>query len=364
MVADEKRDKELENQVEELAGRLLYINASDLTCIAKGLPYKPHFDADYVAKLKTGGVTAIHAALVLWFLESVTTAPKRIGTFYQLLEQYPNDLLLVETADDIARAQREGKVGLIMHFHNPSAIEDDLSLVAVYHRLGLRVLQLTYQGRSLLGDGCAEVSQGGLSSFGIRVIEEMNRLGILVDLAHAGYQTYMEALDVSKAPLINSHGCVRALRDLPRNLSDEQIIALANKGGVLGIMAKSDCLTPTGATEGATLDDFLNHIEYVIKLVGVDYVGIGLENAHGIDESDIQGLQAEFLTRMHKPYEQGRVPKDYQFDKLYSAKGIDNVTSVKRNLIRGLLARGYNETDIGKVLGGNFIRVYRQVWKA
>jgi len=349
--------------VEELAGKLPYINASDLTCIAPGMPYKVHFDADYVTRLKAGGVTAIHAALTVWFMESVTTAPKRVGSFLKLLDQFPDDLLHVQKADDVLRAHRERKVGLIMHFHSPAAIEDDLDLLAVYHRLGLRVMQLTYQGRSLLGDGCAEPNQGGLSSLGIRAIEEMNRLGVLIDLSHTGYRTYMEALELSSVPVINSHGCVRTLRDLPRNLNDEQIKALARKGGVLGIMAKSHCLTPKGAMEGATLDDFLDHIDYVSKLVGVDFVAIGLENAHGIEASEVKDLEAQIHGRSARSYDRPLFPKEYRFEKVYSAKDLDEVTAVKRNLIRGLLGRGYSEIEIGKILGGNLIRVYGQVWK-
>lgn len=363
MGSAEHDDRPSDSQVEELAGKLPYINASDLTCIAPGMPYKAHFDGDYVARLKAGGVTAIHAALTVWFMESVTTAPKRVGSFLKLLDQFPDDLLHIQSVDDVLRAKREGKVGLIMHFHSPAAIEDDLDLFAVYHRLGLRVMQLTYQGRSLLGDGCAEPSQGGLSSLGIRAIEEMNRLGILVDLSHTGYRTYMEALEVSNVPVINSHGCVRTLRDLPRNLDDEQIKALARKGGVLGIMAKSHCLTPKGAIEGATLDDFLDHIDYVNKLVGVDYVAIGLENAHGIDASDVKDLEDQIRRRSPRPYDRPLFPKEYKFEKVYSAKDLEEVTAVKRNLIRGLLCRGYSETEIGKILGGNLIRVYGQVWK-
>lgn len=356
--------KVLDEQVEELAQKLTFINASDLTCFAPGMPLKVHFDADYVAKLKAGGVTAIHVALAVYFLESMATAPKRMGSFYKLLDQFPHDLLHVLTVEDLLRAKREGKVGLIIHFHTPAPIEDDLDLLPVYHRLGLRVMQLTYQGRSLVGDGCGESGPGGVSSFGARVIEEMNRLGVLVDLSHAGYRTYMDALEISKVPVINSHACVRGLRDFPRNLDDEQIRALAQKGGVLGIMAKAQCLTKDGAMEGATLDHFLDHIDYVRKLVGVDYVGIGLENAFGIVAEEAKGLMAELHRRSPRPDDRPLFPKEYKFEKIYSARGVDDVTAAKRNLIRGLLGRGYTEAEIAKVLGENWIRVYRQVWKA
>lgn len=357
-------DRSPETLVEELAGRLPFIQASDMTSIARGMSYRPRFGADYVAKLKTGKVTAVHTSGMLSVVESTVTVPKKVGAFIRLLGQFPNDLLLVRTAEDVVRAEREGKIGLIMHFHSPAAIEDDIGLLWLYHHVGLRVMQLTYQGRSLVGDGCAEPKDGGLSSFGIRVVEEMNKLGILIDLSHAGSRTFMEAVEISKVPVINSHGCVRGLMDGHRNLSDEQIKAMAKKGGVLGIMSKPHWLTPKGATEGAGLEEFLDNIEYVIKLVGVDYVGIGLEAAYGVDAGDRLESEKELKDKLYRFGEQSPMPKNMRLD-WYLAKDVgDDITTVKRNLIRGLLKRGHTETDIGKILAGNFMRVYRQVWKA
>lgn len=354
----------LHDRTDELVQRLPFINASDLTSATRGMPYKARFDREYVARLRTGGVTALHASLSVWFYDTFPTAVKRMGALLRFLEEFSDDLVLVRSADDLSRVETLGKIGFIIHFHNSAPIDDDLNLLAVYHRLGLRVMQLTYQGRSLLGDGCAEPSPGGLSSFGIRVVEEMNRLGILVDLAHAGARTFMEALEVSSRPVINSHGCVRAVRDHPRNLSDEQIVALARKGGVLGIMTKSDCLKEGGATEGTTLDDYLAHVEHVVRLVGPDHVAIGLENAYGIDDQDLQGLLADVVARMDRPFERGRVPKDYDFDRFYSAKGVHDMATAKRNLVAAFLQRGYSDADIAKILAGNLLRIYRQVWVA
>jgi membrane dipeptidase len=352
-----------EARVEDLAARLRFINASDLTSIARGMPYRPHFDAEYVRRLRTGQVTALHASLSVWFYDGFSAAMKRLGAVLRFLHEFRDSLALVRTPEDIEAAEAEGRIGVIVHFHSATPLDDDLTLLDIYARAGLRVMQLTYQGRNLVGDGCAEPTPGGLSSFGIRVVEEMNRLGILIDLAHAGARTFADALEVSRAPVINSHGCARALRDHPRNLTDDQIRALAANGGVMGIMAKSDCLAPRGATEGTTLDDYLAHLDHVVKLVGVEHVAIGLENGYGVDDMDLQGLLADVTLRMHRPYEQGRVPRNYDFDKFYSAKGVDDIRYAKRNLIRALLDRGYGEADLAKILAGNLLRVYRQAWK-
>ena len=352
-----------EGRVEDLTGRLRFINASDLTSVTRGMPYRERFGPEYISRLRKGGVTALHASLTVWFYDTFPAAMKRMGAVLRFLREFEGDLALVRTAEDIESAEAQGRIGVILHFHSATPLDDDLGLLEIYARSGLRVMQLTYQGRNLVGDGCAEINPGGLSSFGIRVVEEMNRLGILVDVAHAGPRTFADALEVSRAPVINSHGCVRALREHPRNLSDQQIRALADKGGVFGIMAKSDCLAPRGATEGTTLDEYLAHVEYVAKLVGVDHVAIGLENGYGVDDTDLQGLLADVKLRSHRPYEQGRVPKDYDFEKFYSAKGVEDISRAKRNLIRGLLGLGFVEDDIRKILGGNLLRLYGKVWK-
>jgi membrane dipeptidase len=358
-----KNDLELEERVTDMAKRLRYINASDLTAIARGMPYQPHFDDEYIAKLRAGGVTALHASLAVWFYDTFPASMRRVGAVLRFLEENTKDLVIVRTADDVLRAEKEGKIGIVIHFHNTTALDDDLTLVGVYHKLGLRCMQLTYQGRSFCGDGCAEPSPGGLSSFGIRVVEEMNRFGIIVDVAHAGERTFMEAIEASKYPVISSHGSVKGVHDHPRNVSDKQLEAIARKGGVFGIMAKSDTLRPNGAVDGSTLDDYLKHVDYVAKRVGADHVAIGLENGYKVNDVDLLGLQADGLLRFDKPYERGRVPKNHIFERYYSAVGVDDPSIVKKNVIRGLLKLGYKEADIAKILGENMLRVYRQVWK-
>jgi membrane dipeptidase len=340
-----------------------FVNASDLTAITRGMPYRPHFNKDYIRKLREGKVSAIHSSLVVWFWDSLTPAVKRLSSTLRFLDEHPDDLLLVRTVEDIARANREGKIGLIVHFHNSGALEDDISMVATFHRLGLRVMQLTYQGRSLVGDGCAEPSPGGISSFGIKVVEEMNRVGILVDLAHSGEKTFMETLEISTKPVVNSHGGVRGVRDHSRNLSDQQVVALARKGGVLGIMAKADTLVEGGAAKGATLDDYFAHLDYAVKLVGPDHVCIGLENGYGVDNNQLQDMLVDVILHTDQPFVRGRIPKEYEFEKYYSAQGLNDASTVKMNLVREMLKRGYARHDIEKILAGNLLRVYSEVWK-
>ncbi|HVZ45942.1 MAG TPA: membrane dipeptidase [Ramlibacter sp.] len=352
-----------EAAVAAICGEAPFINASDLTAITRGMPYRPQFNAEYIGKLREGGVTAIHSSLVVWFWDSMTPAVKRLSSTLRFLDEHANDLVLVRTAADIDRARSDGKIGLIVHFHNSSALEDDISMVATFHRLGLRVMQLTYQGRSLLGDGCAEPSPGGLSAFGIKVVEEMNRVGILVDLAHAGERTFMEALEVSTQPVVCSHGGVNGVRAHSRNLSDEQLRALAKKGGVLGIMAKADTLVEGGATRGATFEDYFAHLDYAVKLVGPDHVAIGLENGWGVDNGQLQDMLVDVILHTDKPFVRGRIPRDYEFDKYYSAQGVNDTSTVKANLVREMLRRGYARADMEKILAGNLMRVYAQVWK-
>jgi membrane dipeptidase len=359
-----ERLNELEIKVADLSSRLAYINAADLTAITRGMPYKPNFTKEYISLLRAGGVTAIHAALTIWFYDNWPASFKRMAQTLRFIDENADDLLLVRTAEDISRASQEGKIGIIIHFHNSVPIDDDLSLVAAYHRLGLRVMQLTYQGRSLLADGCGERAAGGVSSFGTRVIEEMNRVGIVVDVAHAGPQSISDAIDISSKPILFSHGGMSAVRNHARNLSDELATKLAKKGGVIGMMAKSETVVKDGAINGATLDDYLAHIDYAVKLVGADHVAIGLENGHGVDDGDLRGLEADFMLRLDKPHERGLVPKTYDFDKFYSAQGVNDARLAKANIIRGLLKRNYSEADVAKILASNLVRVYQQTMRA
>jgi membrane dipeptidase len=252
--------------------------------------------------------------------------------------------------------------------------------MSILKKLGLMVMQLTYQGRNLVGDGCGEdpKTSCGLSSFGRRVIDEMNRLHILIDLTHSSQKTFMDTLKISKDPVIYSHGCAKALCDEPRgrHLSDDQIHELAEKGGVLGMMAKhlNPPITPTGEVREMTMDDYMRHFEYVVNLVGINHVGIGTENGEDKSIEDVTALSREFEVRYYKPEVSGLYPKPLHEAHLtgtatldnhrrrYAALGTEKVAALKRNLLVELVNRGFSDKEIVKILGGNFLKIYKKIW--
>jgi membrane dipeptidase len=355
------------DKAHELCEKLLFINASDATNIAPGTfrhHLQPPFDKKYFEKLKAGDVNCIHTSFLCWFYDDFYMSMKRVSYLYKLLDLFKNDLKLVEKVDDIARARLEKRIGVIMHFHNSSMIDDDLAFLAIHHRLGLRVMQLSYQSRTLLCDGTGEDTDAGLSAMGIKAIDEMNRLGILVDVAHAGHKSALEAIERSRVPVICSHGALYSIHDNDRNIKDDLLQAIAEKGGVMGIMSKPTNLRPNGGLEGATIQDYVNHIEHIVKLVGVDHAGIGLENGYDRNSEDYEIMNSMFRERfISKRQQEMLVPQYNDFDKVYSADGVKDPSTAKFNIICELLKRGYSEQEIAKILGENFVRVYRQVWK-
>lgn len=270
---------------------------------------------------------------------------------YCLFEMEPR-LIHVLTGDDVRRAKREKKIGVIFGCQGmASKIEGDPGLIAILHRLGQRIGQIAYNSRDAIGCGALEEPDTGLTEFGRIVIREMNHVGMLVDLAHASHNTLMETIERSKAPVIVSHANVRALCNHTRNLTDDGLRALADCGGVVGITAYSPfCETTPGVRP--KLDDYIDHVAYVADLVGVDHVGIGSDFFEG--ESNIR-FERFFRTRYPE------LIRNYVLDTVY-VDGFSKVDHLPK-LTAGLLRRGFAPAEVKKILGGNFLRVFDQVWK-
>jgi membrane dipeptidase len=242
-----------------------------------------------------------------------------------------------------------GKVGIIFGFQNTTPIEDDLYMLSIFKELGVRIIQLTYMERNYVGDGCLEQSDCGLSRFGQEVIEEMNRLGILVDLSHVGYRTTMEAIEASEKPVAFTHANPCSLWDHPRNKTDEQIKALVQKGGVIGANIFPPFLA---AGSQATLEDVVGVIDYLVDLVGIDHVAIGTDFAEGRSREWFNWILA------------GRSKKGPGMELAYPIIYPASIQSAADfpNLTRALLARGYSEPHVKKVMGENWLRLFEEVW--
>jgi membrane dipeptidase len=260
-------------------------------------------------------------------------------------------LLHVRTAADITRAKAEGRLGIIFGCQGlDSKLEGDPSLILIMAKLGQRIMQLAYNERSMIGCGCLEPEDTGLTEFGRICIREIDDARMVVDLAHAGPRTAREAIEfTSRIPVI-THANVRALREHPRNAPDEVLDALARRGGVIGITAYAPFCEKTPGRRPA-LDDMIDHIAYVADRCGIDHVGLGSDFFEG--ES---WVRFERFFRRRYP----AIVGDYTIDTVY-VEGFSRADDYPA-VLAALRRRGFAEADVAKVLGGNFLRVFTEVW--
>ena len=312
------------------------------------LTHSPAHTSYYVE----GGVTV--AAPSLAANHNCGEAIKRIADWLNIIRERSHELMRVTDVEGFRRDKTEGKLGILFHFQNSLPLEQSIELVDVYHALGVRVIQLTYNVRNFVGDGCLERNDAGLSAFGIRLIKAMNRAGIAVDCSHTGIQTTMDAMDASEKPVVFSHNLANGVCASPRNLTDEQIMRVAEMGGVIGING----FPPFVANKRQpTLDDLLKHVDYIANLVGINHVGMGID-------FEYIGAGMQEASKAHYDYfvKTGQWdPKDYPPPPYYYPRGLDDPRRFP-NLTKALLERGYNDAETKKVLGGNFMRVYSQIW--
>lgn len=310
---------------------------------------------EYLESWMTGGTTAL--APTLDSFHGMQGAMQSIARWLRYIAERSDQLLHVTKPEDILQAKQEGKLGIIFHFQNTDPVEDNLDLLRVYHRLGVRMIQLTYNRKNRVGDGCEERTDGGLSRFGIQLIQEMNRLGIVVDLSHTGYKTTMEAIEISEAPPVFSHSNCNAVCESPRNITDDQIQAIAARGGVIGINGFPRFVAKVPRP---TLDHFIAHIEHIVQLVGPDHVGLALDYYEGM-ASVATAEQAQAAYERHLASGTW-TQESYPAPPWYYPAGLE-LPSGFPNLTKALVARGYSDKDIEKILGGNFLRIFRQVWR-
>jgi membrane dipeptidase len=305
------------------------------------------FDRRVFESLAVGGLTCVNATVAVLedFRETITI----VAEWHRMFDENSSLIMPVRSTADIRRAKEMGKVGIIFGFQNTSPIEDDLRLLSIFKELGVRVVQLTYMERNYVGDGCLERTDCGLSKFGLEVIEEMNRLGILIDLSHVGDRTTMEAIEVSKKPVAFTHANPRSLHDHPRNKTDEAIQSLAEKGGVIG----ANIFPPFLASGSqATVADVIDVIDYLIDLVGVDHVAIGTD----FTEGQPREIFDYWLTG--KSIKGPRMELDYP---IVNPVGIRSAADFP-NLTDALIERGYHPSQVKKIIGGNWLRLFEEVW--
>jgi membrane dipeptidase len=261
------------------------------------------------------------------------------------------DLLTqVYSTADIRRAKREGKTGIILGWQNLSGIEDRIDYLPLFHALGVKVMQVTYNTQNLVGSGCYESTDSGLSDFGHDVVAEMNRLGILCDLSHVGAQTSRDVIQASKKPCAYTHCAPAALKKHPRNKSDDQLRAIVRKGGFVGVTMFPAFLK---RGPGAKIGDYVEAMEYVIRRCGEDQVGIGTDFT--------QGHGAAFFDWITRDKGYGR--RLVTFGPIINPAGIRRIEDYPK-LTAAMRKRRWKDSRIRKVMGENWIRFLDDVWQS
>jgi membrane dipeptidase len=333
------------------------------------VPYRTSLD-----RMKEGGLTAEFFSVYIKPEYVRSGAARRtldmIDSVYRAVERHPNDLILATSVADIRRAKKQGKIAALMGIEGGHAIEDSLPTLREFYRLGVRYMTLTWNNTNNWADaGRGEKKHNGLSDFGKEVVLEMNRLGMMVDVSHVSDKTMSDALDVSKAPIIASHSSARALSNVPRNIPDDLLKKIADKGGVIQVNfytefldaatvgpqsdartarlkveqdainekykddperrgEESDKLEAANPLPPLPISKLIDHIDHIVKVAGIDHVGIG---------ADFDGAN----------------------DMPEGARDV----SMLPNITYELLKRGYSEKDIRKILGENLLRVFGEVEK-
>jgi membrane dipeptidase len=316
-------------------------------------PEDPPLDAAMVGNATGSGITAVN--LTVSRGDFATTA-RRIASWLANIEHFPDAFRQVRTVPQLRDAKATGRVGIVFGFQDTTPYGTDLTAIDAFHDFGVRVVQLTYNVRNLVGDGCLEPGNAGLSTFGHAVVERLNELGTIVDLSHCGKRTTAEGIRASRAPVGITHSGANAVAPHPRSKDDEELRAMADGGGVIGIYLMP-FLTPGRVP---TTEDVMAHIEHALNVCGEDHVGIGSDlSITPIDGSDeYWSKHREFVARriaqsIAAPAEDPDVL--FTVPELNSQRRMDMIADA-------LGKRGHPDRVIEKVIGGNWVRLFGEVW--
>jgi membrane dipeptidase len=301
---------------------------------------------DVFRALRAGGVTATNATCAVW--ENARQTLDNIAQWLRWFGEHADLIMPVYRTADIQAAKAAGKTGIILGFQNASPIEDRLDYLALYKRLGVGVIQLAYNTQNLVGTGCYESRDPGLSDFGREVIAGMNRAGIAVDLSHVGTKTSDDAIAASRDPVVFSHVLPAAMKAHPRNKETRQLRAVADRDGLVGVT-----MFPTFLPRGidSTVDDYAEIIEWMVDTCGEDHVGYGTDFTQGYGDAFF-----ELLSR-----DKGYARWLTKFGEIKNPKGIERIEETP-NLTAALERRGWTAARIEKVMGLNWIAYLKRVW--
>jgi membrane dipeptidase len=308
------------------------------------------FTAANLADYKASGIHAFHIAIGMGGPAAFQNTLEFVAKWDGFLAHHSETLKRIDSAADIDAARAAGKIGVIIglqnseHFRMPADVD-------LFHSLGQRVSQLTYNARNMIGNGSTERRDEGLSDFGVAIVERMNQAGMVVDVSHCGDRTTLDAFEASKKPVLITHSNCRVLvNGHPRCKTDEAIRKLAAQGGVMGITGVRMFVK---ADEPTTVENVLDHFDHVKKLVGPEFLGVG-------SDIDLYGYDAM------PPKERAALHANYK--SVYAFREKDDIEGINHprrmfDLTDGLIRRGYSDGEIRGILGGNFKRVLGKIWK-
>lgn len=305
-----------------------------------------NWSRDVFEAMVRGGLSAANCTCCVW--EGFSATMENIAKWLRWFDEHADCIRPVHSTQDIRLAKREGRTGIILGFQNTSAFEDQLSRIGLFKKLGVGIAQLTYNTQNLVGSGCYESRDGGLSDFGREVVAEMNRVGMMCDLSHVGSVTSRDAIAASSRPVCYSHCLPASLKSHPRNKSDEELRHIADNGGFVGVT-----MFPPFLKKGSrsTLADIVEAIDHVIGIAGEDNVGIGTDST--------QGYGSEFFEYLSR--DKGYARKLVEFGGILPLREFETIADMP-NLTTAMEKAGWSEARITKVLGENWLRILEEAW--
>jgi microsomal dipeptidase-like Zn-dependent dipeptidase len=321
-------------------------NGSD-PIVIDALQYS-NWDRGLFEELRAGGLDAVHVTISEW--EDARATLTRIGEWQRRFREHADLVVPARNGADILEAKRQGKTAIILGAQNCSPIDDELALIGVMRELGLMIMQLTYNNQSLIGAGCYEAEDSGISRFGRQVIREMNRVGMIVDLSHSAERTSLEAIEISERPVAVTHANPKFFHDGLRNKSEGLLKALAASGGMLGFS-----LYPFHLKDGpdCRAEDFADMVARTVDLMGIDHVGLGSDTCRKWGYETLEWMRSGRWT-FAADYGEGSAERPaWPEQPAWFRTPADTP-----NVAAALRAKGLAEGEVGKIMGGNWLRFF------
>jgi membrane dipeptidase len=320
-------------------------------------PVRAPLDAKELVDIRASGITALNFTVggVASYANDYAETVQNIAFWDSEIAKHPEALLKITRGTQIDEAKRSGRLGIIYGFQDTTSYGENLDRFDTFHNFGVRIVQLTYNRRNLMGDGCLESGNAGLSKLGRDMLAKMNERGVLVDLSHCGQRTTREGIEGSKKSVAVTHSGCTAVADMPRNKRDEELRLLADRGGVIGIY-----IMPYLRREGQVMaEDVIRHIEYAVKICGEDHVGIGTDGT--VSAVDITPeFKKSFADEIAERLKRGISAPGERADSYTFAPDLNTPQRFEHIALR-LSQRGHSDARIEKILGGNFARLFREV---